>query len=186
MKTKEEVRKDITRKLLTQTEAERKKKSLAIKMKLFNLPEFKNAKVVMLYVSTEFEVGTDEMIDDALLMGKKVAVPYVIENERRMKPSFIKDRKKDLAPGPYGIYQPGADSPAPISDSEIDLVVVPGVAFTGCGKRLGRGGGYYDRFLKGLPKKTHTVGIAFGVQVLGDLPQGEQDIPVDRVITELS
>ena len=140
MKAKSEIRKEIKEKLRNQNEADRKKKSLTIKKKLFALPEFSEANVIMLYVSTEHEVDTRDMIDDALAAGKTVAVPYVIGKEKGMIPSAIKDRKKDLSEGPYGIYQPPEGSLAPVSGSEIDLVVVPGVAFTEEGTRLGRGG----------------------------------------------
>lgn len=184
MKTKSEIRKEIKERLKNQNEAERRKNSLVIKKKLFNLPEFKKANVVMFYVSTEFEVDTRDMIDDALATGKVTAVPYVIAEEKRMTPSLIKD-KKVLVKGPYGIYQPREDSYIPVTSSEIDLVVVPGVAFTRDGARLGRGGGFYDRFLKDLPENTQTIGIAFGLQVVSGLPQSERDIPVKKLITEL-
>jgi len=185
-KAKSAIRKEIIQRLKKQGEAERRKKSLAIKERLFVLTEFKKAKVVMFYVSTEHEVDTRDMIDDALGAGKTVAVPYVMGKEKGMIPSAIKDRERDLSKGPYGIYQPREETLAPVSGSEIDLVVVPGAAFTEDGTRLGRGGGFYDRFLKGLPEGTHTVGIAFNMQVLSDLPHNERDIPVGRVITELS
>ena len=138
MKTKSEIRKEIKEKLNRQTEAERKQKSIAIKEQFFKLTEFKKAKIIMFYVSTEFEVDTKGMIDDALAMGKEVAVPYTIEDEKRMVPSLIKDRIKDLAKGPYGIYQPLKSSYAQLEPSQIELVAVPGLAFTKEGTRLGR------------------------------------------------
>jgi len=184
VKTKSEIRKEIKEKLRGQTEAERKQKSLIIKERFFKLTEFKKAKTIMLYVSTEFEVDTKGMIDDALAMGKEIAVPYVIEDEKRMVPSLIKDRVKDLAEGPYGIYQPLKSSYKQLDPSRIELVAVPGLAFTREGVRLGRGGGYYDRFLKTLPNKTQRIGIAFDLQVYGELPHGQQDIPVKKLITE--
>jgi len=186
VKTKSEIRKEIREKLNRQTEAERKQKSLAIKERFFKLTEFKKAKIIMLYVSTEFEVDTKGMIDDALTMGKRIAVPYIIGNEKKMVPSLIKDRLKDLAEGPYGIYQPRGDSYVQLEPSKIELVAVPGLAFTKEGIRLGRGGGYYDRFLKALPKETHAVGIAFDLQVYRELPHGQQDISVKKLITESS
>ena len=102
-----------------------------------------------------------------------------------MTPSVINDRAKDLVTGHYGLYQPSKDSYTPISPAEIDLVVVPGVAFTEHGVRLGRGGGYYDTFLKGLPRETATVGIAFALQLVAELPQCGHDAPVTKLITEV-
>ena len=66
---------------------------------------------------------------------------------------------------------------------DIDLIVVPGVAFDKKNIRLGRGHGYYDRFLSGLPKRTKTIGLAFDFQVLEDLPQDPHDVPVSTIIT---
>jgi 5-formyltetrahydrofolate cyclo-ligase len=184
MKTKKELRKEIKNRLRQQTEIERNKKSLAIKKKLFSLPEFKRATIVMMYVSCDWEVNTETMIDDALKIGKKIAVPYVLSKEKRMVPALLRDRMKDLTKGPYGIPQPSKDSYAPVAPQAIDLVVVPGVAFTEGGKRLGRGAGYYDTFLRGLSKETTTVGIAFSLQVVPDMPQSERDVPVTTLITD--
>jgi 5-formyltetrahydrofolate cyclo-ligase len=184
MKTKRELRKEIKERLRQQNDIERNRKSLVIKKKLFSLPEFAKATIIMMYVSCDWEVNTETMIDDALKIGKKVAVPYVLDTERRMVPSLLHDRIKDLVPGPYGIYQPQEDSYTPVAPHAIDLVVVPGVAFTEEGKRLGRGAGYYDTFLRGLSKETTAVGIAFSLQVVEDMPQSERDIPVTKLITD--
>jgi len=187
MKTKQNVRKEITKKLEAQNKLEKDEKSLLIKEKLFALPEFKGAKIIMFYVSTEFEVDTRGMIDDALAMGKKVAVPYVFENGKgKMVSSLIKSRTENLVKGPYGIYQPGKGAYTQLSSSEIDLVIVPGVAFTKDGVRLGRGAGFYDRFLKGISKEICTIGIAFDLQVVSGLPHGKHDVPVGKLITETS
>ena len=139
----------------------------------------------MLYVSDRWEVTTQAMIDDARESGKKVAIPYVVTHERRMEPSLLGDRVNDLTPGPYGIYQQRKDAHVPVSPGAIDVVVVPGVAFTDSGDRLGRGGGYYDAFLKELPEQTVTVGIAFADQVVTHLPQGPGDVAVQKLITEI-
>jgi len=187
MKTKQDIRKETVKKLEAQNKLEKNEKSLLIKEKLFALPEFKKAKIIMFYVSTEFEVDTRDMIDDALAMGKKVAVPCVFENEKgKMTSSLIKNRVEDLVKGPYEIYQPSKEAYTQLSSSEIELVVVPGVAFTKDGVRLGRGAGFYDRFLKGISKETCTIGIAFDLQVVSGLPHGEHDVPVDKIITETS
>jgi len=183
MKSKKEIRKEIKENLKKQKISTRIEKSLLIKEKLFALSEFKKANTIMLYTSTDFEVDTNSIIDEALKAGKRVAVPYVLKEGKRMVPSLIKNRTSDLSPGPYGIYQPTEKSFMECPCSEIDLVVVPGIAFTKGGARLGRGAGYYDRFLSGLSKKTRTVGIAFTEQIVPVLPQTQNDIPVQMLIT---
>lgn len=184
MKTKEEIRKETIGALEKQGIDERIRKSRIIKKKLFSSDEFKKAKLIMFYVSTDFEVDTKEMIDDALKAGKKIAVPYVVCGEKKMLASLIKNRLTDLVKGPLGIYQPGEKAFTPVDISGIDLLVVPGVAFDRKLCRLGRGLGYYDKFLKQIPEHTPTIGIAFGIQIVENLPCSGHDVPVKKLITD--
>ncbi len=180
---KRAIRKEIKSKLALQPPAERARKSALIKEKLFKLEEFRKAKRVMFYVSTDEEVATKEMIKETLKMGKKVCVPIILEEENRILASEI-DESCVLREGPlYGIYQPEERSLRPVDKEGIDVVVVPGVAFDCCNVRLGRGRGYYDRFLKDFPDKTKTIGLAFDFQVVDKLPKDSHDIPVSKIIT---
>ncbi|MCM8760536.1 MAG: 5-formyltetrahydrofolate cyclo-ligase [Candidatus Omnitrophica bacterium] len=162
---------------------EKAAKSDIIKNKLFNEEEFKKAKVVMFYVSLKDEVNTISMIDETIKMGKKVCVPVILKEDKRLVAGEIKDREKDLERQHFGIYQPKAGHVREVPLDDIDLVVVPGVAFDRNNVRLGRGHGYYDRFLCGLPEKTKTIGLAFDFQVVEHLPKDSHDIPVSKIIT---
>lgn len=168
---------------MAQSEKERRQKSLLIKEELFSLEEFKRAKVVMFYVSTDGEVETASMIDKALEMGKKVVIPLILTKEKKLVASQILDRTKELKPGPYGILQPIASYLRPTSLKDIDLVVVPGIAFDKEGNRLGRGKGYYDKFLSQIPQGIPLIGLAFDSQLVNRLPCLAHDLPVDKVIT---
>jgi len=176
------IRKEIIGRLRAQGPEERARKSSLIKGKLFKLEEFKKAKRVMFYVSTDEEVSTKEMISETLKMGKKVCVPITFEEEKRIEAGEIDDSCV-LRKGPYGIYQPEGCDIKPVNKEKIDLVVVPGVAFDRCNVRLGRGHGYYDRFLKDLPDSTKTVALAFDFQVVEAVPKDSHDIPVSKIIT---
>jgi 5-formyltetrahydrofolate cyclo-ligase len=180
---KSKLRDLIKHKLMAQSEEERIRKGLLIKEKLFSLEEFKRAKVVMFYVSTDGEVDTALMIDKTLKMGKKVAVPLILKKEKKLIASLILDRTKELRPGPYGILQPIASSLRPTPLKDIDLVIVPGIAFDKKGNRLGRGKGYYDRFLSEIPKGIPLIGLAFDFQLVDRLPHLAHDLPLDKVIT---
>jgi len=180
-KIKEQIRKEISDKLNNQAEEEVLKKSKAIKTKLFSMPEFKNSKVVMLYASKDKEVSTERIIDEALRAGKRVALPCC-QGQATIVPKEISDRQRDLRKGTYGIYEPKKRKKS-IQPGEIDLVVVPGVAFDKENRRLGRGKGYYDKFLKSLPHDTFSVGLAFDFQIVENLPEDSHDIPVSKVIT---
>jgi 5-formyltetrahydrofolate cyclo-ligase len=122
------------------------------------------------------------MISETLEMGKRVCVPFTLEDSKSIVASEIEDLGV-LKPGPYGIYQPEESRVRPVPLEDIDLVVVPGVAFDSCCIRLGRGHGYYDRFLSALPKDTETIGLAFDFQVLERLPKDPHDVPVSKTIT---
>lgn len=181
-KIKNDLRNKILDKLKNQKEDERHRKSLAIKKKLLALPEFKSAKVLMFYVSKDWEVETIPMIKTALANGKVVLVPVVRVKERKMVVSKIMDPNKDLIKGPYGIYQPKAHLNV-YHPRTIDLAVVPGIAFDEKGNRLGRGMGYYDKFLVGLRRDTPRIGIAFDFQVVSQLPVLSHDQPVTKILT---
>jgi len=116
-------------------------------------------------------------------MGKRVCVPVILKEERHLIAGEIKDRREDLESQHFGIYQPKSGRVKEVPLEDIDLVVVPGIAFDKKNMRLGRGHGYYDRFLSGLPKPTKAIGLAFDFQVVENLPQDSHDIPVWKTIT---
>lgn len=180
---KHRIRREIKEKLRKHSELEKRTKSAIIKCKLFNEEEFKRSKVVMFYVSLKDEVDTLTMVDEALEMGKRVCVPVVILEEKRLIAGEVRNRLEDLERQHFGIYQPKKGRVREVPLEDIDLVVVPGIAFDKANVRLGRGHGYYDRFLSGLPKPTKTIGLAFDFQVIENLPQDSHDVPVWKTIT---
>jgi len=180
-KRKKQIRKEILHKLNKQARGEALQKSRIIKTRLFSLPEFKNARTVMLYASKNGEVITDEIIDEALRAGKKVALPRCTSQETIVAKE-IQKREIDLEKSNFGIYEPKKRKET-IQPEGIDLVIVPGVAFDRRNNRLGRGKGFYDKFLKGLPPGKISVGLAFDFQIVENLPKDSYDIPVSKVIT---
>ena len=182
-RTKSYIRLQLLKRLKKQKEVERLKRSFQIQKKLFSLPEFIKAKVVLFYLSFDGEVETFRMIDKAISLGKKVAVPVINRRSTRFVPSLIDDCGYGLEDGPYGIYQPKPECIRNIPLKKIDLVIVPAVAFDLKGNRIGRGLGYYDRFLYFLPQRIPSVGLAFGFQVLDKIPTVEShDFSVDKVL----
>jgi 5-formyltetrahydrofolate cyclo-ligase len=146
--------------------------------RFLDLPEVQRASTVMLFSSFGSEVPTGSLIERLHARGVVVALPR-IEGAALVPIRY--------APGDptttttFGAEEPVAD--ARLDPSSIDVVGVPGVAFDRGGRRIGYGGGYYDRFLRGLP--AFTVGLVFGLQVVDDeLPAGRFDLPVDAIVTE--
>ncbi len=133
----------------------------------------------MFYSSIINEVQTDFMIKEALKEGKKIALPQTTPYE--LIPRVIKNYPDDLSPGVFGILEPTEKMPI-IEKNDIDLVVVPGIAFSKDCVRLGYGKGYYDKFLKWY--NNIKIGIAFWEQILNEVPHDKYDIPLDMIITD--
>ena len=176
--TKQKIRNTILMKLQTQKEENRNKKSLQIKNKLFRNRVFKKAKTVMFYMPFGGEVDTVDMIKAAQKLGKTVVVPVCGKN-RMMKPCVLKDGAT-LLRGPYGIREPALKKP--VNFKSLDLVIVPGLAFDKEGRRLGRGKGYYDRFLPKVSGHSVAIGLAYDFQILPNIPTTRYDADVHKVI----
>jgi len=179
---KHKIRQEIGARIKAYSELEKARKSVIIKDRLFKEKEFDKAQVVMFYVSLKDEVDTLMMIDEAIGTGKRVCVPVILKEEKKLIAAEIKDRKEDLERQHFGICQPKAGKVREVPLRDIDLVIVPGVAFDKKNVRLGRGHGYYDRFMRCLPASTKTIGLAFDFQVVDRLPQDPHDVPVCKVI----
>ena len=154
------------RQLKQQREDERQKRSEAIRRKVFRLTAFRRATTVCCYVALPYEVQTWQMIEAMLLKRKRVVVPVVRPRTKRLQLSEVRDPTTELTPGAFGVREPVRKAFRPVPARELDLVLVPGLAFDRFGHRLGHGHGYFDRFLARIPKETPTVGLAFGFQVL--------------------
>ena len=180
---KEKIRKEILLRLRKQKEEDRRHKSLLILKKLFALVEFKRAKTVLFYASFDGEVETLEMMEQALTLGKKIALPNIHTKNKEIIPTYVNDLQEDLILGPYGIQQSRHHPALGVELDEIDLSIVPGIAFDRDNYRLGRGAGYYDRFLVRLSKHIPSIGLAFDFQIVSRLPRQEHDIPMTKVIS---
>lgn len=156
-------------------------KSLQIEKNLLGLEEFDKAKMVMFYISKGSEVHTRRMIKEAMKRGKRVAVPVTKLDERELAVSELLDFD-ELTPGAFDVPEP--KDPKLISAGEVDLIVVPGIAFDMRGYRLGYGLGFYDRFLSSVREDAIIVALAYDSQVLDEMPNERHDVPADAIITE--
>ncbi len=185
MDAKGHLRKKFLTLLRDQKKEDRLKKSRDILKKLFSMREFKNSKVIMFYAAFDGEVDTFEMIQQAQKLGKKIALPMIIRNQKRknLRPALVANLNQHLRLGSYGIKEPKRSQCPSVEVEKINLIIVPGVAFDRRNNRLGRGQGYYDRFLSEVPSSIPTFGLAFDFQIVPQLPhQPEHDVRVSRVI----
>jgi 5-formyltetrahydrofolate cyclo-ligase len=136
----------------------------------------------MFFVSFGSEIDTIPMIERALALGKRVAAPRADPVSRTLTPCELPSPSEDLVPGAHGIREPKPHCP-PVDPAELDLVVVPGVAWSEDGYRIGYGGGYYDRFLERCVRAAR-VGLGFEMQVMPEVPHGQADLPVDILVTD--
>lgn len=180
---KAKIRKEILRKLRSQSSFEKNRKNAEIKEKLFKNSAIKSCSSIMFYVSKDYEVDTHSMIKEALKQGKRTIVPVASAGERKIIPSEIKNPEEELEKGPFGIKQPKSEHIRPVPVNDIDVVITPGVAFDNSGNRVGHGAGYYDSFLKTLSPPTATIGLAFDFQIVRRVPTLSWDIPVKKIIS---
>ena len=183
MPSKAEIRKQLHTKLAAMSEADRHVKSVSICTTVAASPEFHSARVVMLFLSTPEEVDTAPLALRAWQAGKTVVVPKVSWDQRRMLPVEISSLNSAsmTVTGP-GVREPIAGKPIPVDF--IDMVIVPGMGFTRTGHRIGRGMGFYDRFLAMPEFIGISCGMAFEEQIVPELPVLDHDIPLNMLATE--
>lgn len=133
----------------------------------------------MFYSSIGNEVKTDFMIERSIKLRKKIVLPQTTKTQ--LIPRVIRYYPSDLSPGVFGILEP-KEYTSIIDKNEIDIVIIPGIAFSKECVRLGYGKGYYDRFLANF--KGKKIGIAFWEQIVDFIPKEDTDICLDEVITD--
>lgn len=161
---------------IEQTDADIRAKSGVICEKVLCCAEYKSSQRVMVYLSFGGEVMTDGIIEHAACCGKEVFAPRLCGGAMeaaKIGGGFSKNK--------FGIPEPLGGQTAKPEDME--LFIVPGVAFDADGNRLGFGKGFYDRFLEGA--RGFKIGIAFDFQIVENVACDSHDIPMDKVITEI-
>jgi 5-formyltetrahydrofolate cyclo-ligase len=158
--------------------------------RLVNLPEYHAARTVMWYLDCRSELRTRQILPEALASGKRIAVPYCTVDEAganklglwwlQQMDELIVGKWKILEPPRERWGEPGKE----IAPSELDLVVVPGVAFSRSGGRMGNGQGYYDRLLCQVRPDCPLIGLCYESQLFDDLVVGPHDVFMDKVVTE--
>jgi 5-formyltetrahydrofolate cyclo-ligase len=140
------------------------------------------ARTIMLFLSTPEEVDTAPIALKAWQQGKTVAAPKVSWSQRRILAMEVNSLTSGLAQTRYGVREPDTGKPVPVDF--LDLVIVPGLGFTPTGQRIGRGMGFYDRFLAQPEFMGVACGLAFEEQVLESLPVLDHDMPLSMLVTD--
>lgn len=171
------LRKEIKLKGETENRSEKEKK---ITQRLIKSQIFLEADVVFLYAALNNEFSVDEIALEAERLKKKTAFPLCEDENGKMK--FYFTELKNLKKGMYGIREPDKLKSEKAVFTEKSLCIVPGLAFGIKGERLGKGKGYYDRFLSEFTGKT--VGLSFEDRISDSIPMEKHDIKIDYLATE--
>ncbi|MGE8078136.1 5-formyltetrahydrofolate cyclo-ligase [Peribacillus loiseleuriae] len=176
---KRKIREEMKRRLSSLSILEHTQLSREIAQKVFELKEWKQAETIGITVAVHPEPETNFIIEQAWIEGKRVAVPKCIPSSKALDFRYIASFS-ELETVYYGLKEPVLTTElAPKGD--LSLLIVPGLAFTRKGYRLGFGGGYYDRFLTDY--KGNLFSLAFELQLMEHLPIEPHDIPVSKIIT---
>ncbi len=159
------------------------KKDIKIKKRLYESLLYKNSSFIFIYVSLNNEVNTHDIIKESLKNGKRICVPKVKSIKEGMEALEIKDFSELVECGTYKILEP-KNFENKVDPKEIDLAILPGLAFDNEGGRLGYGGGFYDRFLPKLKNESPKIALAYDFQMVNSVPRDFHDILVDEIITD--
>ena len=165
--------------------AERLRLSHAVIGSVCDLPAYRQAQTVLGYLNIGAELAAELWVLQALADGKRVLLPRVNRASKHLDIYQVQDLQQDVAPGSWGIREPVVErcikEDAP---GTVDFILLPGVAFTREGARLGYGGGFYDKLLAQMPHRPTLVAGAFALQVVQEIPQENTDRNVGWLVTE--
>lgn len=153
--------------------------------RVLRVPEFRAATVVLAYASFGSELETRPLLDDVLAGGRRLVLPRVDRQARRLVLHEVRTLAADLLPGTWGIPEPAPARCRVVAPHEVEFVLVPGVAFDPDGGRVGYGAGFYDRLLgEWPPPLPPLVAAAFELQIVPAVPVLPTDHRVDLIATE--
>ena len=159
--------------------------SVTIVDKFMALPEYAAAKTVMFYVDVRDEVRTRQALPTAIQGDKRIVIPFCVDGELEL---FHLESMDELSVGMYKILEPRAElrdvAAKRMQPQDLDLIMVPGVAFDKNGGRTGHGKGYYDKLLQHARPNCPLVALAFECQMFPEIPVQHHDIYMDKVVTE--
>ena len=178
---KETIRRELRQNLTAMNNGLRQELSGQACELLLSLAEYAKAETIMAYIPLPDELDIEPALNTAWGNGKTVVMPRIIWEEHELKPIVTHNLDSDLMAGRHGLREPAGDQEVGLED--IDLVIVPAVGFDRRGHRMGRGGGFYDRFLARGALEARTVGITFEEQVLEELPVLSHDQKVQMIVT---
>ena len=182
--TKDDIRGNVQRELAALSDKEIKDKTQRIEKRLFEFANFLEANIVLLYINSNCEVSSLNIIERCLNYKKIVILPAFVSTKYEMKLMKIDNLNTDLRLGPRNILEPDPNQCNIVPIECIDIAIIPGIAFDEKGGRIGSGDGYYDRLIPKLPITTRKVALTFENQIVPQIQMEAHDRYVDIIITE--
>jgi 5-formyltetrahydrofolate cyclo-ligase len=159
--------------------------SMAIAERLMRMPEYQQSSAVLGYMNFGTEFASEVWIREVLAACKKLALPRVNHHTNQLDLFWVEDLENQLATGLWKIREPIVERcERVITPNEVEFALLPGVAFSKSGARLGYGGGYYDKLLAQMSHRPTLVAAAFELQIMERIPQEATDVKVEWIITE--
>ena len=157
----------------------------AITGRLLQLPQYLEAETVLGYMNFGSEYASCMWIDKALAAGKRLVLPKVNRHTNLLDLYFVSDLENQLACGLWGIREPIVERCERLNDiNEVEFALLPGIAFSRDGARLGYGGGFYDKLLAHLQHRPVLATAAFAMQIVARIPQEATDVRVEWIVTQ--
>jgi 5-formyltetrahydrofolate cyclo-ligase len=156
-----------------------------ISARIVKLETYRQAKNILGYMNIGAEFACEVWVRQVLAGGKKLALPRVNHHTNQLDLYWVEDLENQLAPGLWGIREPIVERcERLVTLNEVEFALLPGVAFTRNGERLGYGGGYYDKLLGRMTHQPVLAAAAFALQIVEQIPQENTDMKVEWIITE--
>ncbi len=167
------------------SDAQRDLANAAIAQRIRDFPDYQQARTVLAYMNFGTECSTEMWVRNILAEGKKLALPRVNPATKQLDLYWVNDLENQLAVGSWGIVEPIVSRCERLTRlNEVELALLPGVAFTREGARLGYGGGFYDKLFARFAYRPTLIAAAFSLQIVADMPQEITDVKIDWLITE--
>lgn len=160
------------------------KRTKIIENSLFELANFLESSIALLYLAKEGEVTTNGILERCIELNKIIVLPAFEIEKHTMKLMKVDHFDSDLVPGKRGILEPDINRCKIVPIESIDIAIIPGLAFDEKGGRIGTGEGYYDRFIPKLSNTTRKVALALDEQIIQQVPMESHDKHVDIIITD--
>ena len=181
---KERILSEISGKLAELSIEELEKKQEIIENNFMEFANFMESRTALLYTGTSGEVSTSEIIKRSLDIKKEIALPAISDSKHSIRLLKINNYDKDLVKRKLNILEPNPKICKKIAIDQIDIAVIPGLAFDEKGGRVGHGRGFYNRLITKLPETTRKISLAFEEQIVNQIHMESRKYSVDIIITD--